>query len=205
MNHYIKKPFNIVEIVLAIGVIGIGLASVMALFPVGSNAMRDAMATGYSANMADQMLHQLEQVARNNWSGVIDTGGSNKFLRDGYPSSPASTLEDFDYSGAGVDCFDTPRKTIYYESGSNDGVYKILSFSDKDGDGERDSDETVDFQAIMVLWKKRIDINGDGSRDSDDPPLSMAAELHAEVSWPAQRPYGQRETSTYRLELFNRN
>jgi competence protein ComGF len=39
-----RHPFNLIELMLALGVIVIGLVSVLALFPIGANANRDAAA-----------------------------------------------------------------------------------------------------------------------------------------------------------------
>lgn len=49
-----------VEILLALGVVAIGVCSVMVLFPVGSNATRDSVMEFYAANAADQMLHMIK-------------------------------------------------------------------------------------------------------------------------------------------------
>lgn len=51
-----KIGYNLVEVILALGVCAIGVVSIMALFPIGSAAARDASMETYSANVADEML-----------------------------------------------------------------------------------------------------------------------------------------------------
>ena len=54
-----QHPFNMVEILLALGVIAIGICSVMVLFPVGANASRDSIMEEYAATSAEQMLNMI--------------------------------------------------------------------------------------------------------------------------------------------------
>lgn len=55
-NKSIKHNFNLVEILLALGVVAIGICSVMVLFPIGANANHDASMETYAADVADQIL-----------------------------------------------------------------------------------------------------------------------------------------------------
>ena len=196
----VHKPFNIVEIVLAIGVIGVGIASVMALFPAGSNAMRDAMANGYSANMADQFLHFTENKVRqecwpaNNWT--FELAGTS-----GYEIPEKTNLGNKNASFSLT--YNAGQQIYPYQGnpGSEPGIFKILQYQDKNNNGQFDPNtDTVDFEAIMALWRSQI-TGPSGSAINNQ----VAIALNAEISWPAQRPYDEREKSTYRLELFNRN
>ena len=54
-----QHPFNMVEILLALGVVAIGICSVMVLFPVGANASRDSIMEEYAASTAEQMLNMI--------------------------------------------------------------------------------------------------------------------------------------------------
>ena len=51
--------FTLIEITLAIGIVAIGMAGVMALFPIGLNASRDAIGDNYSSSISEQFLHIL--------------------------------------------------------------------------------------------------------------------------------------------------
>ena len=65
-----------VEILLALGVVAIGICSVMVLFPVGANAGRDASMETYAADLAEQTLHlakfNLNKLGKINWATYIE-------------------------------------------------------------------------------------------------------------------------------------
>ena len=75
-----KHPFNMIEIMLALGVCAIGIASIMVLFPVGSAATRDAAMETYAAHAADQMLHMLKYQmttgGATSWTAKIGASGT---------------------------------------------------------------------------------------------------------------------------------
>ena len=52
----VSRRYNLVEVILALGVVAIGVVSIMALFPIGANASRDASMETYAANVSDEML-----------------------------------------------------------------------------------------------------------------------------------------------------
>jgi len=199
MKNCVRKHcFNMVEIVLAIGVIAIGVISIMALFPVGIQAGRDAMATDYSAHAADQLLHWLEYQIRNGtWSDYMTTGGSKEIPE--YASRPDA--DDFDLSTAsGHDA----SGTLYWKTGASpaDTVYKIIRYHDANSNNQWDAGELTDFEAIAVVWRSQVTVPGQSGPQT--LPYTTAAALNLEISWPAQLPYGRRTKKTYTLELFNR-
>ena len=74
-------------------VLGIGVVSIMALFPIGANASRDASMETYAANVADEMLqlvkYQLKETdgktqtqIDNVWNDLLN-GSSSKITDDG--------------------------------------------------------------------------------------------------------------------------
>jgi type II secretory pathway pseudopilin PulG len=203
----VRKPrrhgFNLIELVLAIGLVAVGLCSIMALFPIGIAASRDAMAEGYAADAAEQMLMQLKYACKanqTNWENYVGesgTGFDTSYLPDDQPGS--SKLETFVHTDTSISVdIGSPQKNIFRKISEN-GVYKILSFRDIDGGGKLDDNDEIDFEAIMAVWQDPININGtDISRD-------IGVRLNLEVSWPAQRPYDVRQKSLYVLEVFNRN
>ncbi|MBR5837192.1 MAG: hypothetical protein IKZ84_01505, partial [Victivallales bacterium] len=62
MNRRFRQ-YNLVEVILALGVVAIGVVSIMALFPIGASASRDAAMETYSSNAADEMFHMLQFMA----------------------------------------------------------------------------------------------------------------------------------------------
>ncbi|NOY79553.1 MAG: hypothetical protein GXP31_00980 [Kiritimatiellaeota bacterium] len=196
-------PFTMIEIVLALGVIAIGVVSVLALFPVGIKAGTDAMATDYSAQVGDEMLHYLEQQIRikttsyDGWIDYLNNGAGTKIPEAG--STPAPN--DFDVASAtghNQEC------TLYWNGTAPNIVYKVIRYVDKTGGTANQYDpgiDILDYSAIAVVWRKKVVIPGGPASGLD---YSVAACLNVEISWPAQLPYGAREKRTYSLELFNR-
>ncbi len=67
-------PFNLVEILIALGVTVIGICSIMVLFPIGANASSNAAMETYAANAADQMLNYLKfqiTASEDNWKDMV--------------------------------------------------------------------------------------------------------------------------------------
>ena len=60
-----KNParFNLVEIILAMGVIALGMTAVMALLPPALNANRDAMGDAVAEEVASKMVTYMDFVA----------------------------------------------------------------------------------------------------------------------------------------------
>ena len=83
MKRLHRHRFNLIEILIALGILAIGMVAVLGLFPVGFATTRDAMAESSSADAADQMLHmwQYKLKTPSNWTKFI--GGS-----DPTPTSP---------------------------------------------------------------------------------------------------------------------
>jgi hypothetical protein len=184
-----RSTFNMIEIVLALGVIAIGMVSILGLLPVGANASRDAMAETYAGITAEQMLTWVANTIRTsdaNWTSYVNNGASSLI-----PTS-AGDIDDF-----------TPvyvaGQTIYSKGGAgNEGVYKVIQYVDADTDGVYDTDELIDFEAIVAVTRTQISIG------ATTIPYDNAVALKAEIGWPAQIPSGERETTVYHLEIFKR-
>ena len=56
-----RRFYSMIEMALAIGVVAVGMISVLALFPVGLDANRDAVAESYAADAADMFLNFFAQ------------------------------------------------------------------------------------------------------------------------------------------------
>jgi hypothetical protein len=188
-----------VEIVLALGVLGVGVVSVLALFPVGMNASRDAMAESFASNAADQFVHYLEQEIRKPAGGSLPGGvsGWDYYVVNSNvpPSTSKPAADDFTPTYA--------AKTTLYPKTGTPGLYKVIRFVDGPSgtaDLYEPDKDSMDFEAIVVVYQDQVRIP-----DVPTPlPLNFAAALNVEVSWPARLPYASRQKSIYRAEMFNR-
>lgn len=196
-----RQYFNLIELMLALGVIVVGLVSVMALFPIGANANRDAMTENYSAMAAEQMLNSLAHYLRipppppppvqpSEWEpkrsriAVLSTDASTAVgeIEAQQVYFADNTLSPFFAVGASSIYMED---TTDYQSG-----FRIESIG---------NNGNKDFEAMMALWQEQIDING------SLVPYTFGTVLNIEISWPAQLPYNRRQKARYRLEVFNPN
>jgi type II secretory pathway pseudopilin PulG len=102
-----KIGYNLVEVILALGVCAIGVVSIMALFPIGSSAARDASMETYAANVADEMLqfvkYRLHEVDPNDSASVAQAKVNARWLQiigtDITPPGPgAADIKTYDES-----------------------------------------------------------------------------------------------------------
>jgi hypothetical protein len=200
---------------LALGVIVVGLVSVLALFPIGANANRDAAAGNYSSQSAEQMLNIMANYMTSssaNWKQIIGTATSQdpdqeiqKCTTQGEWSTclsndwdPTSrTLDDYDKTSAldvtGSGLIKAPNSVKTFNQG-------LLIKSEHERDTTASPPEMMtDFQAIAVFWRENVEISG------HTIPDNYATALNMEVSWPAELPYARRQKARYRLEVFNPN
>lgn len=176
--------FTLIEITLAIGIVAIGMAGIMALFPIGFNATRDAIGDNYSSDFADEFLHIIANQATKssaNWDAWV--GPSSTKILTTKPTPPATPSK----TGSEI----LPGSNLYKTT--TQGVYYIES---KSGD-------IVDFNAHVAVWKTPVKCTVfEGSWKDWTAPYSDAAGLNVEVSWPADKPYAAREKKYYYSEIF---
>lgn len=147
----IRRPFSMIELILALGVVAIGVASITALFPVGLSASRDGMAEVQAANSAEQALHLFQYRIRGTTDGwktyVYDkdeeipdpVGGVwNSYIPDGKPSDLLLGYTDdptphnlMSVSGAGESGSEGTIHQKKYGSTKVPGVYMIVRFREK--------------------------------------------------------------------------
>ena len=176
-----------IEIAIALGVAAVAIVSIMALFPIGFSAGRDAMAETYAAEAADEFLHWLEgEIRHGGWTPGI--------VPDSFP--PEADRIDFEPT--------YEQNVTLYESGTNPNYYKAIRFVDLTGDGIfRPDDDILDFAAIITVRRSQVVIPGDP--DSVTLLDDIAVRLEMEISWPARADYENREKRQYFYEIFKRD
>ncbi len=203
-----RHPFNLIELMLALGVIVVGLVSVMALFPVGANANRDAMAENYSSQSAEQILSSLSYyLCHPNVDPVADPAGykswwSTEIAKIGTVSSTPETAVAQIADQQPIPTASAPYTADCPGYLKTVGGKIYMKSSDDFQDGFRIQSDTStykDFEAMMALWQEPIDVNG----NAVDSKFGIV--LNLEISWPAQLPYSARQKARYRLDVFNPN
>ncbi len=214
MNRRFRQ-YNLVEVILALGVVAIGVVSIMALFPIGASATRDAAMETYSSNAADEMFHMLQFMALNDGDTLDDSW--NKWIKADTKlgtSKPNYTDDNTDKdkwerlgdSTKGID------GNIFQAKPAQKGVFLLISHHDSSADkdaaladaGDTESDNTityekVDFRAVVLAWKEKV--REDPADAAKDIEFEEAAKLVIEVSWPEEMPYAARQKRYFSYEI----
>lgn len=199
-----KKFFNMIEITLAIAVVGIGMTGVMSLFPVGLQATRDAIGDNYASYSADALISYLTQQSQANWTTVIGTSDTTGIIRATPPTiseTPDSasnwTLPDETALNGKSICTSSKWGT---PAAIDLDVLKIYGLFQGTANGS--VVEVADFAAHARVWKSQV--SGVWTFSSNAAPISYdkAVKLNIEISWPVEKPYSKREKRYYSIELF---
>ncbi len=173
--------FNMVEIALALAIVGIGIAGIMALFPVALNASRDSIGDNNAPDVAEQFINYLESEGRKDWSAF------NALV----PSISTIAADD-----TGVTSYNLISGNNIYSTNSA-GYWKV----------EIKSNNNVDFSAIVKVGK-RLDGSNNSIQDLSvnkiltSVPVAYAVSLVVEISWPSEIPYDKRQKRYYQYEIF---
>ena len=131
-----KKFFNMIEITLALAIIGIGVTGIMVLFPVGLKSSQDAIADNYASNSAETIMNYFRRAADQNWTviqnlltEIPDYNGSNDNTSIDVPSATWTTL--------------IPQRL--FQHNTINGLYRIYQ-------GTQGA-AYYDFTAAVRIWK----------------------------------------------------
>ncbi|MBN2449053.1 MAG: hypothetical protein JXR77_01610 [Lentisphaeria bacterium] len=185
-----RHPFNMVEVLLALGVVAIGVVSVLALFPVGLSSSRDAMAESYAATSAEHLLHSLRWTLHQDWDGWVISNPN-------WNARPDASMLGLDTSITGAGEFNSAGAI---QMQTDKRVYKLVAFADGDDGDDFDGPptENPDFQCVAAVWGQSIQVS---SSTTVDP--SIGTRINVEVSWPGELPYTARYKRIYSLEVFH--
>lgn len=199
--QFVIRRFSLVEITLALAILGIGIASIMVLFPVGINANTSAVADNNVADIAEYLLGYVQkQVDQDFYNGksMSDTDS----LIGSLPSSCNQTnIESFDA---------IPGLTNLKKASTATDVFRYEQASEVNGE------TVVDFSAEARMWGGDVGVTyrdwtvagapykaGTISKTDNYERL-----VYLETSWPGDVPYKvgsnyPREKRTFLLDVFN--
>ncbi len=212
-----KARFNMIEITMALVVIGIGVMSVFGLIPIGVKAHRDAVYHNYSADAADELLHLL---ARNlhvaavdsdpnvwiNLVAAIPDSSNIPNISSPWPAWPA--LPDPDPGPVKREFI----KTEYTQVGTSNlwthntvgAAYRMQIQTAKPKRSDGTTPYITDFDAIIRVWKsptKGWTYEGGAFVVKEDTSYEKRIQLNIELSWPATSTFNQRAKARYSLEV----
>jgi type II secretory pathway pseudopilin PulG len=181
-RRFRTRRFTLIEVTLALIVIAIGLMSIMALFPVGANANRDAIAENYAADAADQMLGFLASQIREDWSfwNNIDDELVNI---SGVPANIGSWTAQ-------------TGTNLYHTTVGGSRVYRMQQSTTVD------AAEVIDFDAVIRVWQTAMDtwrFDSTVGTSGAWVPNSTDSQVNIELSWPSGLPYNRRRKAYYSI------
>ncbi len=171
-----KYAFNMIEIVLALGIIAIGITGVLGILPVAVTSSKAAVGDSYAADAANTFLSYIEATVRDNWSNLPNqptAGAYHKMDPESLssPITPEGGIEIFDLGGGG---------------------YAVRI---------KDGDVSV-FAAEIRIQTSDITDFAIGT-STGTIPNTMAKRVAVEVSWPLNAPDENREKRVFIREFFS--
>ena len=194
MKKILKKQFfNLIEVTMAIAVVGIGIAGVMAMLPPAIEANKSADYNNYTGDVVSTLASYMETELRRNWSTALSSIPSSK---------PSTTALQFTPADDDTSKEETDRrwKTI---PGLN-GIYKIhATAADSHTSGVfgvKSMDESV--RANILVWRDGAspELKYHGSSEQTVTPTGVRVMF--ELSYPAGLPYAQRTIKQFVYEFY---
>lgn len=173
-KNLFRSGFNLIEVTMAIAIVGIGIAGVMALFPPAIEANKVANNQNYVGMVSDSFLGYLENQVLSDFSKFKSGGSFSSFT-----SRPATDDLWKNKSSSSIAGF----PGLYTVSGHNN-VYAVES-----------ADGTV--TALIALWH-----NNAAAPDSYSTNANDSRRVYIEASWPAALPYANRTKKLYIYDIF---
>lgn len=196
-NTIRRQAFNLVEIILAIVVIGVALLAIVGLVPIGLHANQAAVGNNQAADSADQLIGYYANFLRDDWV--------NNAQDADLPTAPDDISDFNNYAVLQANTQSAiPGTNIHdVEKSGNDaeyqGIYRITTTT------AAGSESAVDFDGIVRVWKTPTtgwSYQGGGTwLDGEDTGFNSRLQLNVEISWPAQKPYFARERAFYTFEV----
>lgn len=192
----LKRLFNMVEVTLAIAVVGIGVSGIMALFPVAINSSRDAVGDNFASFAADKFIHFFSGMATagadqasldTNWNSYIGSLATNL--------SP-ETEAHINSAASGPWSAISSMPGLYTTSVSS-RIFRVVQ-----GDPSR-----PDFDGTVNIWfSEALTAVYNGTewktwpKDAGLDFKQYLVGINIEISWPNSKPYKNREKRFFYLE-----
>ncbi|MBN2451304.1 MAG: hypothetical protein JXR77_13005 [Lentisphaeria bacterium] len=182
-----RRWFNLIEVVLALGVIAFGLVSILALLPASIKSGRDSVGETHSSQGAENLIGLLA-----NRMGDAESDAAWAEVALVLPTGKPGATEPAE---GWVRWFEQDGIT-YWRAGDQQQFYRL--------DMRRAGSDTAEFTAVCRAWRQSVTLSeyDDGTWSSRTLPSSEAVALHVEIGWPAEIPYARRQKALYALNVF---
>ena len=219
-KRIIRRNFNMVEVMLAVIVVALGIASTFVPFPVGLNASKDAVAESRVADISEtaalivqsEDIPNIVETASNKGFSFKAIGNSNEHFCE-RPTASDNTEIDQTVDPESLEDSKKVSGTDLYKMGN--GLYVYVSKVPDSGE--------VLFAAAVKVYLDRDSSSDSGFKDEyfgtlrgnekysellvkeglSDFINKFLLPVAVEVSWPVTVPAADREKRVFRFELFN--
>ena len=208
------RPFNMIEVLLALAITAVGITGLMGIIPLGLNANRDAMAETFTADIANSYFAELSRKA----SKASDF---KNFCNSSIPFAKQDVEDSDEIDGKKYPVYKrpvTPAPDDWEEGGKIEYQHKFeengVDFDDsKVGTkgyirvfvGKKDGTNKVtpDFVADLCGWKCYPDDIPDVDNADVDGKRNLIR-VYLEVSWPVTAAYDNREKRIFVREFYDK-
>ncbi len=181
MKKLFKKLyyFNLIELVLAIGIMAIGMVAVLSILPIGLTEDKVSKIHNYSASASDSIYSFISRELSDDWNTTLAS------LPESKPDSQLSSTDGWNQSTEG---------NIFFPNSNNSGVYGIQMTSA--------SGDITDAVGEVLIWQTPI-TNVSIGGVSTDLCTDEAIGINMEISFPIEKPYAQRRKAKYYFEAYS--
>jgi len=173
-KNLFRSGFNLIEVTMAIAIVGIGIAGVMALFPPAIEANKAANNQNYIGTVSDSFLGYLEGNFLHNFVAIKNLPSSKPDTAESWKNKADSAISGF--------------PGLYQIKKS--GGFESNIFAVESADGS--------VNALIAMWQ-----SGAAAPDSYSSDANDSRRVYIEVSWPAAQPYDSRQKKLYVYDVFN--
>lgn len=178
-----KKFFNMIEVLLALGVTAIGIMGIMAVIPVTLNANRDASADSYITDVVNTKFTEIAGLVRGKPGDYFGSGKTATAA----PTSVSTKILTPD------DAIPTGKNGVIVDSGVSGVHYFQVG---KEG-------EMPDFTGHLEVWYDYPkDFEATTPADNANKNNDLIR-FYVRASWPAEKPYDDRKKRVYVREYHN--
>ena len=204
-----RHPFNLIEILLALGVIMFGLVCLLGLFPLAAKVTSDATMETYATSAAEELMAFITEqattaedstTASSRWEEWIS--GSSAGIPDTQPSGmlgsdEAAHQEEIQDASKWEKVSDRQRRIFRHKT--EKGVFMLVSMRGDKGTEQDINLAKIDSRVLITVWKEPITRTYKTGSTDTDSTYQFGVRLNMKVGWPAERPEaGKDEGGTLR-------
>lgn len=208
-----RHPFNLIEILLALGVIMFGLVCLLGLFPLAAKVTSDATMETYATSAAeelvayvtDQMTTLFVKDENNESASPSYESNWNRWISKIPTKQPKAMLgKNEDEHLKALENKDNWKplagQPYIFEHNSEPGVFLVISRrgeQDPDNSIDLETDTNIDAKVLVTMWKEKIKRVFRSGKTEEDDKYEYGVRLNMKVGWPAERPEAEKDEDNY--------